>query len=316
MEAFSESDKLCWEHSAKDYADNVTWFPATSMPVWLFNLRTDLSFKPVKCVSAIRSITEGGIKLLWKLIDVLLSVAMKIATYKHMIDRLTKLLLATDTHGEFRSIEIHSVLHRQLHLLPKMVNLPQSTKHVILYCPWTCCPNISQLQEKSSSSSCHSSMQPQIASFKSWVCIYTWEKIFYSFKAMIISSCMWWLLESNSLLFQLLNLCMWKLRINCWIKSSPPVRIIFKCMLSVLPKFADSAKLETLEPIIVWSQISILINCHFFDSFRYITNCNKFVMVEYSVQCKMYTVWFFTPYYCSCLVNEWLSSIGTHIDMN
>jgi len=52
------------------------------------------------------------------------------------------------------------------------------------------------------------------------------ERFFCSFKNVIIPSC--WQLGSNFLLYQLLDLCIWKLRINCWMKSSPPVRIIFK----------------------------------------------------------------------------------------
>jgi len=117
------------EHSVKGYADDVTVI-SNDFDIHVSVLQTvdqragdlNLSFKPAKCVSylfdgvkhlrkgiplsknATRSITEGDIKFLGKLINVSLCATKKAAN-KRVIACLTELLAATDVlsiRGEYK----------------------------------------------------------------------------------------------------------------------------------------------------------------------------------------------------------------------
>jgi len=185
-------------HSLKGYANDVTLISDdvvvhTSVLQTIDNKAADLDLffiKLAKCVSYLfdgskiipqgvflsngitRSIVEGGIKFLGKIIDVSLS-ATKRAASKRMVTRLTSLLSATDSlcvRGEYKlwiyRNYIVSLLHFHLGVdavsnrtvsqlestatryLKKWLNLPRSATRAILYYPGVGCPSITHISRE------------------------------------------------------------------------------------------------------------------------------------------------------------------------
>jgi len=114
---------------------------------------------------------------------------------------------------------------------------------------------------------------------------------------LIIPSCQ--LLGSNFLLYQLLNLCISKLRVISWMKSNPLVRIIFKLYLFSL---SLETRLNLRLPVETGIVYCPVVNClSFMSSFRYTTNCNEFATMEYTVQYEMYPMWFSMSHHSPCV---------------
>ena len=109
-----------------------------------------------------KSITEGGINFLGKLLEVSLS-ATKAAANEKMTDTLSHLLSAINMlpiRGEYKLWLYHNYIdaitksaitkleNLATRYLKKWLRLPRSATRAILYYPGVCCPSISQVSQE------------------------------------------------------------------------------------------------------------------------------------------------------------------------